>query len=74
MTPDLPPALGRAQFHRRYQAEAVAQAELLLARREALGNGWLAWVAGELYRLSPAEYAAMVRRELERLSQAPSAG
>jgi len=26
-------------------------------------------VASELYRLSPAEYAAMVRRELEHLAQ-----
>ena len=60
---------GRAQFHRQHQAHAVAQAERLLARREALGAGWLAWVAGELYQLSPPEYAAMVRRELQRLSQ-----
>jgi hypothetical protein len=32
------------------------------------GARWLPWVASELYRLSPAEYAAMVRRELERLT------
>jgi hypothetical protein len=34
-----------------------------------LQAGWLSWVAGELYQLKPAEYAAMVRRELQRLSQ-----
>ena len=60
---------GRAQFHREYQAQAVEQDERLLAQREALGNAWLAWVAGQLYQLSPPEFAAMVRRELQRLSQ-----
>ncbi|MDD2092272.1 hypothetical protein NP522_18980 [Pseudomonas guariconensis] len=60
---------GRAQFHREYQAQAVEQAERLLAQREAMGNAWLAWVAGQLYQLSPPEFAAMVRRELQRLSQ-----
>lgn len=58
----------RADFHRRHLAQAIAQAEQLLARREALQGAWLAWVAGELYRLSPAPYAAMVRRELQRLA------
>ncbi|MGE8063144.1 hypothetical protein [Pseudomonas sp. NPDC089547] len=59
----------RAEFHRQHQADAVAEAERLLARREALQGGWLGWVAGELYRLGPPPYAAMVRRELQRLSQ-----
>ncbi|MFF7066320.1 hypothetical protein [Pseudomonas sp. NPDC008258] len=59
----------RAEFHRQYQADAVAEAERLLARREALQGAWLSWVAGELYRLGPPPYAAMVRRELQRLSQ-----
>ncbi|WP_194790851.1 hypothetical protein [Pseudomonas sp. UFMG81] len=59
----------RADFHRQYQAQAILEAERLLARREALQAGWLSWVAGELYQLKPAEYAAMVRRELQRLSQ-----
>jgi len=61
---------GRAQFHRQHQAQAIEQAERLLAQREALGGAWLAWVAGQLYQLSPPEYAAMVRRELQRLTQA----
>ncbi|MCO7520342.1 MULTISPECIES: hypothetical protein [Pseudomonas] len=60
----------RADFHRQYQAQAIQEAERLLARRDALQGAWLDWVAGELYRLKPAPYAAMVRRELQRLSQA----
>lgn len=59
----------RAEFHRRHQADAVAEAERLLAGREKLQGAWLTWVAAELYRLSPPPYAAMVRRELQRLSQ-----
>ena len=59
----------RAEFHRQHQADAVADAERLLARREELQGAWLNWVAGELYRLDPPPYAAMVRRELQRLSQ-----
>jgi len=30
-------------------------------------QGWLSWVAAELYALKPAAYAQMVRRELQRL-------
>ncbi|MNS16548.1 hypothetical protein D3C72_482010 [compost metagenome] len=59
----------RAEFHRQHQADAVAEAERLLARREELQGAWLNWVAGELYRLGPPPYAAMVRRELQRLAQ-----
>ncbi|WP_087502978.1 hypothetical protein [Pseudomonas sp. SID14000] len=58
----------RAEFHRQHQADAVAEAERLLARREELQGAWLNWVAGELYRLGPPPYAAMVRRELQRLA------
>ncbi len=47
--------MSRADFHRAH------------ARLE---SRWLAWVATELYRLSPPAYAAMVRRELQRLTQA----
>lgn len=61
----------RADFHRDNQARAEAEAQRLLAAREQLGARWLGWVAMELYQLSPAPYAAMVRRELERLSNAP---
>ena len=47
----------------------MAEAKRLLARREELQGAWLNWVAGELYRLGPPPYAAMVRRELQRLGQ-----
>ncbi|WP_060483499.1 hypothetical protein [Pseudomonas sp. NBRC 111119] len=59
----------RAAFHRQHHARAVAEAERLLARRCELQAGWLSWVAAELYQLGPPPYAAMVRRELQRLSQ-----
>lgn len=59
----------RVEFHRQHQADAVAEAERLLVRRGELQGAWLNWVAGELYRLGPPPYAAMVRRELQRLSQ-----
>ncbi|WP_426809010.1 hypothetical protein ABOC32_23075 [Pseudomonas sp. WOUb67] len=59
----------RADFHRQHQAHALAEAERLLARRGELQGTWLNWVAGELYRLGPPPYVAMVRRELQRLSQ-----
>ncbi|MBM3108773.1 MAG: hypothetical protein RR736_08295 [Pseudomonas sp.] len=63
---DLPQ--GRAEFHARYQAQAREQAEQWYAQRSRLQGVWLDWVAGQLYQLSPAEYAAMVRRELQALS------
>lgn len=59
----------RAEFHRQHQADAQAEAERLLARRDELQGAWLNWVAGELYRLGPPPYVAMVRRELQRLAQ-----
>lgn len=63
------PRGSRADLHRQYQAQAVQQAERLLARRDELQGTWLAWVAGQIYQLSPPPFAAMVRRELQRLSQ-----
>ncbi len=59
----------RAEFHQEHQARAEQQAQRLLAAKAQLGGRWLGWVAGELYALSPAPFAQMVRRELERLSQ-----
>ncbi|WP_349616825.1 hypothetical protein [Azotobacter salinestris] len=59
----------RADYHRTHQVRAVAEAERLLAERERLGARWLSWVAGELYALSPPQYAGMVRRELQRLQE-----
>ena len=60
----------RAAFHQANQARAEAEARRLLAARHKLGGRWLTWVASELYALKPAEYAQMVRRELQRLSNA----
>jgi len=59
----------RAEFHRQHQAQALAEAQRLLAQRGVAGAGWLSWVAAQLYQLSPPPYAAMVRRELQRLAQ-----
>ena len=60
--------MSRSQFHQQHAARAGAEARRLLEQRAALGARWLDWVAAELYQLSPPEYAAMVRRELQRLS------
>ena len=66
---DPPAKPSRAAFHHQNQARAEAEALRLLAAKQQLGGRWLAWVASELYALSPAPFAQMVRRELERLSQ-----
>ena len=60
--------MSRATFHQQHAEQASAEAQRLLAQQSTLGGRWLPWVAAELYRLSPPEYAAMVRRELQRLS------
>ncbi|MBO3275717.1 hypothetical protein [Pseudomonas schmalbachii] len=60
--------MSRAAFHQQHADKAREEAQRLLSRRDSMGGRWLQWVAGELYRLSPPEYAAMVRRELERLA------
>ncbi|WP_070886818.1 hypothetical protein M1D96_07725 [Pseudomonas sp. D1-3] len=60
--------MSRADFHQQRAAQATAEAQRLLERQASLGAGWLTWVARELYQLSPPEYAAMVRRELQRLT------
>ena len=58
----------RAAFHQQHQARAEAEAKRLLAAKTQMGGRWLAWVASELYALTPSSYAQMVRRELQRLS------
>lgn len=60
--------MGRATYHQQHAARAEAEARRLHQQRAARGARWLDWVAAELYQLSPPEYAAMVRRELQRLS------
>ncbi len=67
---DKPARSSRAQFHQANQLRAETEARRLLAAKAELAGRWLAWVASELYALKPAEYAQMVRRELQRLSQA----
>lgn len=59
----------RAVFHLEHQAQATALAEQWLARQGELQGAWLNWVAGQLYQLTPAPFAAMVRRELQRLAE-----
>ena len=59
---------GRRAFHAANEARAQEQARQWLARRDELKGQWLTWVAAQLYQLTPAEYAAMVRRELQRLA------
>ena len=58
--------MSRSQFHQQHAARAEAEARRLLEQRASLGARWLDWVAAELYSLTPPEYAAMVRRELQR--------
>ena len=60
--------MSRSQFHQQHAARAEAEARSLLDERASLGARWLDWVAAELYQLTPPEFAAMVRRELQRLN------
>lgn len=57
----------RQAFHAEHRARAQADAARLFAARAERQGAWLSWVAAELYSLRPAEYAAMVRRELQQL-------
>ncbi|TWI53703.1 hypothetical protein IQ22_02308 [Pseudomonas duriflava] len=60
--------MNRAHFHREHAEQAQAEAQRLWNARAELGARWKVWVATELYELTPPAYAAMVRRELERLA------
>ncbi|MHB0805667.1 hypothetical protein [Stutzerimonas nitrititolerans] len=60
--------MSRSDFHQQHAERSRSEAQRLFDQREVLGSRWLAWVATELYQLSPPEYAAMVRRELQRLN------
>lgn len=57
----------RSEFHQQHREQARTQAAELFAQRDVLQGAWLNWVAVQLYTLRPAEYANMVRRELEHL-------
>jgi hypothetical protein len=63
--------LTRADFHEQNLASAQAEARRLFAQKAVLQGAWLTWVASQLYTLQPAEYASMVRRELQNLRQLP---
>ncbi|RON08989.1 hypothetical protein BK659_12125 [Pseudomonas brassicacearum] len=63
-------SLSRAVFHEQNQGSAREHAQRLFARKAVLQGAWLSWVASEIYTLRPAEYASMVRRELQRLQDA----
>ena len=65
--------LSRSAFHQQHHQQAHAKAAELFAQKPVLQGAWLNWVAGQLYGLKPAEYANMVRRELERLQSASHA-
>ncbi|HCL78222.1 hypothetical protein [Stutzerimonas nitrititolerans] len=62
--------MSRFDFHQRHAERTRREAQRLFDQRQVLGSRWLTWVAAELYQLSPPEYAAMVRRELQRLNAA----
>ena len=49
-------------------ASMYSNGSAMLAAKTQLAGRWLAWVASELYALTPSSYAQMVRRELQRLS------
>lgn len=60
-------SLSRADFHEQNLDSARAQAQRLFAQKAVLQGTWLNWVASQIYTLRPAEYASMVRRELQHL-------
>ncbi|UCR85257.1 hypothetical protein [Pseudomonas chlororaphis] len=61
--------MSRAEFHQQHLERARVEAQRLFEQRAVLQGAWLAWVASQLYVLKPAEYASMVRRELQRLQE-----
>ncbi|KVV07851.1 MULTISPECIES: hypothetical protein [Pseudomonas] len=66
--------VSRSTFHQQYAVQARAKALELFAQKPALKGAWLSWVAGQLYASGPAEYASMVRRELEQLQAQAQTG
>jgi len=61
--------VSRADFHSQHLEAACKEAQRLFAAKTELQGAWLNWVAAQLYTLRPAEYAAMVRRELQSLQE-----
>ncbi|MNF52645.1 MULTISPECIES: hypothetical protein [unclassified Pseudomonas] len=63
-------SLSRADFHEQNLFSARAEAQHLFAQKVVRQGAWLSWVASQIYQMRPAEYASMVRRELQRLQEA----
>ncbi|MFG6207468.1 hypothetical protein [Pseudomonas retamae] len=61
--------MSRANFHSQHLEAARQEAQRLFAAKTEMHGAWLNWVAAQLYTLRPAEYAGMVRRELQRLQE-----
>ncbi|RON85295.1 hypothetical protein [Pseudomonas fluorescens] len=61
--------MSRADFHAQNIDTAREEAQRLFAAKAELQGAWLSWVAAQIYQLRPAEYASMVRRELQRLQE-----
>ncbi len=62
-------AVSRADFHLQNLDSARDEARRLFDVKAELKGAWLGWVASQIYALQPAEYASMVRRELQRLQE-----
>ena len=63
-------SLSRAEFHEQHLFSAQTEAQQLFAQKAVRQGDWLSWVASQIYQMRPAEYASMVRRELQRLQEA----
>ncbi|POA49020.1 hypothetical protein C1893_08045 [Pseudomonas sp. MPR-ANC1] len=61
--------MSRADFHSQNLDSAREDARRLFAAKAELRGAWLGWVASQIYALRPAEYASMVRRELQSLQE-----
>lgn len=61
--------VSRADFHSQNLDRAREEALRLFNAKAELRGAWLNWVAAQIYTLRPAEYASMVRRELQSLQE-----
>ncbi|MFJ2527555.1 hypothetical protein [Pseudomonas helmanticensis] len=61
--------MSRADFHAQNLDTAREEARRLFAAKAELQGAWLNWLAAQIYALRPAEYASMVRRELQTLQE-----
>ena len=61
--------MSRADFHAQNLDTAREEARRLFAAKAGLQGAWLNWLAAQIYALRPAEYASMVRRELQSLQE-----